>query len=91
MGPPGEVDRRREPALNRELFRSAAPLVDGKWSKAWRPVLDMLEQKLERCPYPIGDRLTVADIRLFVTLARFDAATTASSKAISGALPITQI
>ena len=36
--------------------------------------LDMLERRLERGPWLMGDRLTEADIRLFVTLARFDAA-----------------
>ena len=35
--------------------------------------LDELEQRLSTRRYLFGDRLTVSDIRLFVTLARFDA------------------
>lgn len=36
--------------------------------------LDMLEVRLTQTPYLIGNRLTEADLRLFVTLVRFDIA-----------------
>jgi len=37
-------------------------------------MLDALEQRLEGQPFLFADRLTETDIRLFVTLVRFDAA-----------------
>jgi putative glutathione S-transferase len=37
-------------------------------------MLDELETRLASSPFLVGDQLTEADIRLFVTLVRFDAA-----------------
>ena len=43
--------------------------------------LDWLEARLSGSRFLTGDRLTEADIRLFTTLVRFDACTTAISSA----------
>ena len=51
----------------------------------------MLERKLEAGPFLFGDPLTETDIRVFVTLARFDAAYHDLFKRTCAASPITRM
>ena len=44
-----------------------------KWVQKLFESLDMLEDRLGKSRYLVGDRLTEADLRLFCTLVRFDA------------------
>lgn len=65
------------PALNNGVYRAGFATTQEAYEEAFRGVfamLDDLERHLAAGPYLMGDRLTEADIRLFVTLARFDAA-----------------
>ena len=64
-------------SLNNGVYRAGFATTQVAYGEAFVAVfatLDMLERRLERGPWLMGDRLTEADIRLFVTLARFDAA-----------------
>ena len=64
-------------SLNNGVYRAGFATTQVAYEEAFVAVfatLDMLEKKLDRGPYLMGERLTEADIRLFVTLARFDAA-----------------
>jgi putative glutathione S-transferase len=64
-------------SLNNGVYRAGFAATQVAYEEAFVAVfatLDMLERRLERGPWLMGDRLTEADIRLFVTLARFDAA-----------------
>jgi len=64
-------------SLNNGVYRAGFATTQVAYEEAFAAVfatLDMLERRLERGPWLMGDRLTEADIRLFVTLARFDAA-----------------
>ena len=65
------------PSLNNGVYRAGFATTQEAYEEAFAGVfamLDALEQRLAKGPYLFGDRLTEADIRLFVTLARFDAA-----------------
>jgi putative glutathione S-transferase len=53
-------------ARSQEAYEAAYDLVFNR--------LDQLEERLSRGRYLFGDRLTDSDVRLYVTLARFDAA-----------------
>jgi putative glutathione S-transferase len=64
-------------SLNNGVYRAGFATSQVAYEEAFVAVfatLDTLERRLERGPWLMGDRLTEADIRLFVTLARFDAA-----------------
>jgi putative glutathione S-transferase len=64
-------------SLNNGVYRAGFAATQVAYEEAFVAVfatLDMLQRRLERGPYLMGDRLTEADIRVFVTLARFDAA-----------------
>jgi len=64
-------------SLNNGVYRAGFATTQVAYEEAFVAVfatLEMLERRLERGPWLMGDRLTEADIRLFVTLARFDAA-----------------
>ena len=64
-------------SLNNGVYRAGFATTQVAYEEAFVAVfatLDTLERRLERGPWLMGDRLTEADIRLFVTLARFDAA-----------------
>ena len=64
-------------SLNNGVYRAGFATTQVAYEEAFVAVfatLDMLERRLEHGPWLMGDRLTEADIRLFVTLARFDAA-----------------
>ncbi|MBC8718621.1 glutathione S-transferase family protein [Ochrobactrum sp. Marseille-Q0166] len=66
------------PRLNNGVYRAGFATTQIAYDEAFRDVfatLNELEAKLEgKGPFLFGDQLTEADIRLFVTLVRFDAA-----------------
>lgn len=66
------------PALNNGVYRAGFATTQVAYEEAFRDVfgmLDALEARLGRTgPFLTGESLTEADIRLFVTLVRFDAA-----------------
>ncbi len=70
-------NRRIYPSLNNGVYRAGFATTQAAYEEAYHGVfgmLDELEQHLEGRCYLAGERLTEADIRLFVTLVRFDAA-----------------
>jgi glutathionyl-hydroquinone reductase len=75
-----EIDALNEPIyrkLNNGVYRAGFATTQQAYEDAFRDVFDMLdelEQRLDGRPFLLGDRLTETDIRLFVTLVRFDAA-----------------
>ncbi|MCP8939646.1 glutathione S-transferase family protein [Alsobacter sp. SYSU M60028] len=65
------------PALNNGVYRAGFATTQVAYEEAFAQVfamLDELEARLSGRDYLFGDRLTETDIRLFVTLVRFDAA-----------------
>jgi putative glutathione S-transferase len=66
------------PMLNNGVYRTGFATTQLAYEEAFADVfamLDELETRLEgTSPFLFGDRLTEADVRLFVTLVRFDAA-----------------
>ncbi len=65
------------PALNNGVYRAGFATTQCAYEEAYRGVfamLDELEKRLATRAFVVGERLTEADIRLFVTLVRFDAA-----------------
>ena len=65
------------PSLNNGVYRAGFATTQAAYEEAYYGVfgmLDALEQRLDGRCYLVGERLTEADIRLFVTLVRFDAA-----------------
>jgi putative glutathione S-transferase len=65
------------PKLNNGVYRCGFASTQGAYEEAYHGVfamLDQLEERLATGPYLFGEELTEADIRLFVTLVRFDAA-----------------
>lgn len=63
--------------LNNGVYRCGFATTQVAYEEAFHGVfqmLDELEERLATGPYLFGDQLTEADIRLFVTLIRFDAA-----------------
>jgi glutathionyl-hydroquinone reductase len=65
------------PSLNNGVYRAGFATTQEAYEEAFASVfamLDALERRLGAGPYLFGERLTEADIRVFVTLARFDAA-----------------
>ncbi|CAI9411622.1 glutathione S-transferase C-terminal domain-containing protein [Nocardioides sp. T2.26MG-1] len=53
-------------------FAGAQDAYDAAYDRLWT-ALDWLEERLADRRYLMGDRITEADVRLFTTLARFDA------------------
>ena len=71
------INERIYPALNNGVYRAGFATTQLAYDEAYRGVfsmLDELEDRLGAGPFLFGDRFTEADIRLFVTLVRFDAA-----------------
>lgn len=65
------------PSLNNGVYRCGFASTQEAYEEAYHGVfetLDQLEERLASGPYLFGEALTEADIRLFVTLVRFDAA-----------------
>lgn len=64
-------------AINNGVYRAGFATTQQAYEDAVLPLfaaLDELEQRLDTRRYLLGQRLTEADIRLFTTLVRFDAA-----------------
>ncbi len=76
----GEIDAwnaRIYPSLNNGVYRAGFATTQAAYEEAFRDVfamLDTLEFHLSARDFLVGGRLTEADIRLFVTLVRFDLA-----------------
>ncbi|KQZ22922.1 glutathione S-transferase [Mesorhizobium sp. Root552] len=71
------LNERIYPALNNGVYRAGFAITQVAYDEAYRGVftmLDELETRLANSPFLLGAQLTEADIRLFVTLVRFDAA-----------------
>jgi putative glutathione S-transferase len=65
------------PRLNNGVYRAGFATTQEAYEEAFQDVfgmLDELEERLDSKAFLFGDRLTETDIRLFVTLVRFDAA-----------------
>ena len=65
------------PKLNNGVYRAGFATTQEAYEEAFHDVfamLDELERRVGRGPYLFGETLTETDIRVFVTLARFDAA-----------------
>lgn len=63
-------------AINNGVYRVGFAKSQQAYEEAFDELfeaLDSLEERLGRCRYLCGDRLTEADLRLFPTLVRFDA------------------
>ncbi len=75
-----EIDRwnaRIYPSLNNGVYRAGFATTQAAYEEAYHGVfalLDELEQHLESRKFLVAGRLTEGDIRLFVTLVRFDVA-----------------
>ena len=76
----GEIDAlndRMYPSLNNGVYRAGFATTQVAYEEAFADVfamLDALEDRLQAGPFLFGERITETDIRLFVTLVRFDAA-----------------
>ena len=65
------------PSLNNGVYRAGFATTQAAYEEAYHGVfamLDQLEHHLGSNKFLVGERLTEADIRLFVTLVRFDVA-----------------
>src|SRR5262249_4222223 len=75
-----EIEALNEPVyrkLNNGVYRAGFAATQLAYEEACRDVFDMLdtlEQRLDGRSFVMGERITETDIRLFVTLVRFDAA-----------------
>jgi len=76
----GEIDALNDdmyPALNNGVYRAGFATTQAAYEEAYHDVfsmLDRLETRLDNGPFLFGTEMTETDIRLFVTLVRFDAA-----------------
>ena len=71
------LNERVYPRLNNGVYRAGFATTQQAYEEACIDVftmLDELEARLQAGPFLFGERLTEADIRVFVTLVRFDAA-----------------
>lgn len=71
------LNARLYPSLNNGVYRAGFATTQGAYEEAFADVfaaLDEMEDRLTGGGFLFGDRLTESDIRLFVTLVRFDAA-----------------
>jgi glutathionyl-hydroquinone reductase len=71
------LNARIYPMLNNGVYRAGFSTTQLAYEEAFRDVfamLDELETRLETGPFLCGAAFTEADVRLFVTLVRFDAA-----------------
>ncbi|WP_207063420.1 glutathione S-transferase family protein [Motiliproteus sp. SC1-56] len=76
----GEIDclnERYYHTLNNGVYRAGFATTQVAYEEAYRDVfeaLDELEARLSTQPYVLGEQVTETDVRLFVTLVRFDLA-----------------
>jgi len=71
------LNERIYPALNNGVYRAGFATTQIAYDEAYQGVFDMLDEleiRLANGPFLLGAPFTEADIRLFVTLVRFDAA-----------------
>ncbi|MFD2239358.1 glutathione S-transferase family protein [Aureimonas populi] len=72
------LNERIYPRLNNGVYRAGFATTQLAYEEAFADVFSMLDELEERLggegPFLFGERFTEADIRLFVTLVRFDAA-----------------
>lgn len=72
------LNERIYPALNNGVYRTGFATTQIAYEEAFADVFAMLDELEERLaqggPFLLGERLTETDLRLFVTLVRFDAA-----------------
>ncbi|QNE14664.1 glutathione S-transferase family protein [Pseudarthrobacter sp. NBSH8] len=72
----GAVNKRIFTEVNNGVYRcgfaGSQEVYDAAYTRLWT-ALDWLEERLTGQRYLVGDTITEADIRLFTTLARFDA------------------
>lgn len=62
--------------INNGVYRCGFARTQEAYERAFVPLfesMDRVEQRLDAHRYLVGDRITLADVRLFTTLARFDA------------------
>ena len=72
-----ELNAKIYPRFNNGVYRAGFAMTQEAYNEAARDVFSMLEEledRLQHRRFLVGERLTEADIRLFVTLIRFDAA-----------------
>jgi glutathionyl-hydroquinone reductase len=68
-----QLDRWLGPAINHGVHRAAGDGDDARAARSRiRSVFAALDESLANSPFLLGDRLTLADVRLFVTLVRYD-------------------
>jgi putative glutathione S-transferase len=72
------LNERIYPSLNNGVYRAGFATTQIAYEEAFIEVFAMLDELERRLagggPFLLGDQLTEADVRLFVTLVRFDAA-----------------
>lgn len=71
-----EVNDLVYPKINNGVYRCGFAGSQEAYDKAYRELwaaLDVITERLETRRYLVGDHITLADIRLFTTLVRFDA------------------
>lgn len=72
------LNARIYPSLNNGVYRAGFATTQDAYEEAFRDVFAMLDELEERLgdgrDFLLGDRFTEADVRLFVTLVRFDVA-----------------
>ncbi|MFT7582160.1 MAG: putative glutathione S-transferase [Myxococcota bacterium] len=62
--------------INNGVYKCGFARTQDAYERAFHPLfaaLDRVEERLSRHRYLVGDQLTLADVQLFTTLARFDA------------------
>lgn len=73
-----ELNERIYTQLNNGVYQAGFATDQSAYEEAWYPVFEMLDALEKRLSdgrtHLFGDRLTETDVRLFVTLVRFDAA-----------------
>jgi putative glutathione S-transferase len=85
-----EVNARLYKDLNAAVYEAGFATTQDAYEDAYTRVfacLDWLEERLADQRFVVGDTITEADIRLFTTLIRFDASTTATSSATATRSP----
>ena len=70
-----QINERIYHTVNNGVYKCGFATTQEAYEEAFVPLfetLDMLEERLDRQRYLVGDRITEADWRLFTTLVRFD-------------------